>query len=142
MLKAILLEAYSQEYPSPQLLSIDTKRRFFTHEPDLYGMDTYYLMLEKVTRYLERINDGTRLDLVRRCFYLKTHEKLSREPGVGSVPWRRVVLEELTQRWHWSIDIIEELDNRRNWKVEQVTVMHRGLLDALMQSYRNLIQLA
>ena len=37
-------------------------------------------MLEKVTRYLERIQDDTRLDLVRRCFYLKTHEKLSREP--------------------------------------------------------------
>ncbi|NMT17733.1 adenylate cyclase, partial [Vibrio parahaemolyticus] len=85
VLKAILLEAYSWEYPHTQLLSIDTKRRFFAHEPDLYGMDAYYLMLEKVTRYLERIQDDTRLDLVRRCFYLKTHEKLSREPNVGSV---------------------------------------------------------
>ncbi len=89
VLKAILLEAYSWEYPNTQLLSLDTKRRFFAHEPDLYGMDAYYLMLEKVTRYLERIGDTTRLDLVRRCFYLKTHEKLSREPGVGSVAWRR-----------------------------------------------------
>ena len=67
VLKAILLEAYSWEYPHTQLLSIDTKRRFFAHEPDLYGMDAYYLMLEKVTRYLERIQDDTRLDLVRRC---------------------------------------------------------------------------
>jgi adenylate cyclase, class 1 len=85
VLKAILLEAYSWEYPNTQLLSIDTKRRFFADEPDLYGMDSYYLMLEKVTRYLERINDHTRLDLVRRCFYLKTHEKLSRDAGIGSV---------------------------------------------------------
>ncbi|MDW6091298.1 class I adenylate cyclase [Vibrio rhizosphaerae] len=142
VLKAILLEAYSWEYPHTQLLSIDTKRRFFTHEPDLYGMDAYYLMLEKVTRYLERINDQPRLDLVRRCFYLKTHEKLSREPGAGSVPWRRMALEELTQIWQWSSGIIAELDNRRNWKVEQVAFMHTGLLDALMQSYRNLIQFA
>jgi adenylate cyclase class 1 len=142
VLKAILLEAYSWEYPHTQLLSIDTKRRFFTHEPDLYGMDAYYLMLEKVTKYLERIGDQTRLDLVRRCFYLKTHEKLSREPGIGSVPWRRSVMQELTQKWGWAGDVIVELDNRRNWKVEQVTVMHSGLLDALMQSYRNLIQFA
>ncbi|MGF1752981.1 class I adenylate cyclase [Vibrio makurazakiensis] len=142
VLKAILLEAYSWEYPHTQLLSIDTKRRFFTDEPDLYGMDTYYLMLEKVTRYLERINDTTRLDLVRRCFYLKTHEKLSREPGMGSVAWRREALNEMIQSWGWDEATIVELDNRRNWKVEQVKVVHHALLDALMLSYRNLIQFA
>ena len=142
VLKAILLEAYSWEYPHTQLLSIDTKRRFFADEPDLYGMDSYYLMLEKVTRYLERINDDTRLDLVRRCFYLKTHEKLSREAGVGSVAWRREALTEMTQAWNWDHETIVELDNRRNWKVEQVKVVHHALLDALMLSYRNLIQFA
>ncbi|MGF1751678.1 class I adenylate cyclase [Vibrio cionasavignyae] len=142
VLKAILLEAYSWEYPHTQLLSIDTKRRFFAHEPDLYGMDAYYLMLEKVTRYLVRIGDHTRLDLVRRCFYLKTHEKLSREPGVGSVPWRREALGLMTAEWQWPQSVLEELDNRRNWKVEQVMVVHNALLDALMLSYRNLIQFA
>ena len=141
-MKAILLEAYSWEYPNTQLLSIDTKRRFFADEPDLYGMDSYYLMLEKVTRYLERINDHTRLDLVRRCFYLKTHEKLSRDAGIGSVAWRREALTEMTKSWNWGHETIAELDNRRNWKVEQVKVVHHALLDALMLSYRNLIQFA
>ncbi|MEH0743495.1 class I adenylate cyclase [Vibrio cholerae] len=142
VLKAILLEAYSWEYPHTQLLSLDTKRRFFAHKPDLYGMDAYYLMLEKVTRYLERIGDHTRLDLVRRCFYLKTHEKLSRQPGAGSVAWRREALSDMIQKWDWSPSVIAELDDRRNWKVEQVKVVHHALLDALMQSYRNLIQFA
>ncbi|PFG58750.1 adenylate cyclase [Vibrio sp. ES.051] len=142
VLKAILLEAYSWEYPHTQLLSIDTKRRFFAHEPDLYGMDAYYLMLEKVTRYLERIQDYTRLDLVRRCFYLKTHEKLSREPDVGSVAWRRAALSDMIAKWNWDESVVAELDDRRNWKVEQVTKVHHALLDALMQSYRNLIQFA
>ncbi|USD65363.1 class I adenylate cyclase [Vibrio sp. SCSIO 43136] len=142
VLKAILLEAYSWEYPSTQLLCIDSKRRFFAHEPDLYGMDAYYLMLEKVTRYLERVGDTQRLDLVRRCFYLKTHEKLSREPGVGSVAWRREALTLMSQEWNWGQDVHVHLDDRRNWKVEQVKVMHEQLLGALMQSYRNLIQFA
>ncbi|MCJ2378746.1 class I adenylate cyclase [Vibrio sp. ZSDZ34] len=142
VLKAILLEAYSWEYPHTQLLSIDTKRRFFAHEPDLYGMDAYYLMLEKVTLYLERIGDHSRLDLVRRCFYLKTHEKLSRAPSAGSVAWRREALMEMTSNWGWSHEVLKELDNRRHWKVEQVIVVHNALLDALMLSYRNLIQFA
>jgi adenylate cyclase class 1 len=143
VLKAILLEAYSWEYPNTQLLSLDSKRRFFAEEPNLYSMDSYYLMLEKVTRYLERINDYPRLELVRKSFYLKTHEKLScDEPRAGSVEWRRVALTELTEQWGWSAETIEELDNRRNWKVEQVKRAHNELLSALMQSYRNLIGFA
>ncbi|HCH00463.1 MAG TPA: class I adenylate cyclase [Vibrio sp.] len=142
VLKAILLESYSWEYPHPQLLSVDTKRRFFAHEQKEYGMDSYYLMLEKVTQYLERIGDKRRLELVRRCFYLKTHEKLSREPGANFVAWRHSALQDLVAKWGWSDELIEELDNRRHWKVEQVKKVHHELLDALMLSYRNLIQFA
>ncbi|MCL9783546.1 class I adenylate cyclase [Vibrio sp. S4M6] len=142
VLKAILLEAYSWAYPNTELLSIDSKKRFFADEPDLYGMDSYYLMLEKVTQYLEHMGDSTRLELVRKCFYLKTHEKLSRQPGVGSVKWRREALADLVQHWDWDNGLLMELDDRRNWKVEQVKLVHHALLDALMQSYRNLIQFA
>ncbi|OEE82514.1 class I adenylate cyclase [Enterovibrio norvegicus] len=142
VLKAILLEAYSWEYPGTQLLSVDGKRRFFSGMVDVYQSDAYYLMLEKVTRYLERIDDHRRLDLVRRCFYLKTHEKLTREPGPGSVPWRREVLCVLTREWGWTQDDIARLDNRRNWKVEEVKEAHNELLEALMLSYRNLIRFA
>ncbi|MBD1577693.1 MULTISPECIES: class I adenylate cyclase [Vibrio] len=142
VLKAILLESYSWEYPNPQLLSVDTKRRFFACEQKEYGMDSYYLMLEKVTRYLERIGDQRRLELVRRCFYLKTHEKLSRSAGDNHVAWRHSAIQDLVSDWGWSDALIEELDNRRHWKVEQVKKVHHELLDALMLSYRNLIQFA
>ncbi|WP_084722155.1 class I adenylate cyclase [Photobacterium aquae] len=142
VLKAILLEAYSWEYPHTQLLSVDGKRRFFAIDRTEFCMDAYFLMLEKVTRYLERINDHRRLDLVRRCFYLKTHEKLTRKPMSGSVPWRRKVLEDLVTQWQWSREVLVELDNRRNWKVELVKFAHNELLDALMLSYRNLIRFA
>nr|WP_086939221.1 class I adenylate cyclase [Thaumasiovibrio occultus] len=148
VLKAILLEAYSCEYPHTQLLSVDIKRRFFavnydpTQQASAFGLDGYYLMLEKVTRYLERIGDHRRLDLVRRCFYLKTHEKLTRDSSNGSVPWRREVLSRLTHSWEWQYETLHQLDNRRLWKVEQVRPAHNELLDALMLSYRNLIRFA
>lgn len=141
-LKAILLEAYSWEYPRTQLLSVDGKRRFFAGNFDVYHSDAYYLMLEKVTRYLERIDDHRRLDLVRRCFYLKTNEKLTCRPTQGSVPWRRERLLSLTQVWGWTDMDLRKLDNRRHWKVEDVKEAHNELLDALMLSYRNLIRFA
>lgn len=142
VLKAILLESYSWEYPSPQLLSLEAKRRFFSHDQKPYGMDSYYLMLVKVTRYLERIGDTKRLDLVRRCFYLKTHEKLSNLPKEYFVGWRHQAIKDLVKEWGWTADKIKLLDNRRHWKVEKVKDVHQELLDALMLSYRQLIQFA
>ncbi|GAL23353.1 adenylate cyclase [Vibrio maritimus] len=48
----------------------------------------------------------------------------------------------MTTKWNWSLEVLQELDDRRNWKVEQVMRVHNDLLDALMLSYRNLIQFA
>lgn len=98
------------------------------------------MMLERVTEYLTAIEDFTRLDLVRRCFYLKVCEKLSRERAC--VGWRREVLTQLVKEWEWDDGRLAMLDNRANWKIDQVREAHNELLDAMMQSYRNLIRFA
>ena len=46
-----------------------------------YRLDNYCLMLDKVTSYLKSIGDMQRLDLVRRCFYLKGVRRA--EPSQG-----------------------------------------------------------
>lgn len=97
-------------------------------------------MLERVTEYLTAIEDATRLDLVRRCFYLKVCEKLSRERAC--VGWRREVVSQLVKEWGWDEARLAMLDNRANWKIDQVREAHNELLDAMMQSYRNLIRFA
>ncbi|MBW7984501.1 class I adenylate cyclase [Enterobacillus tribolii] len=140
VLKTLLLEAYSWEYPNTDLLAMDIKQRLHKGEIVSFGLDPYCMMLERVTRYLELINDPTRLDLVRRCFYLKVCEKLSR--ARACVGWRREILTQLVAQWGWDEKRIEMLDNRANWKIEQVREAHNELLDAMMQSYRNLIRFA
>ncbi len=140
VLKTLLLEAYSWEYPKTQLLSIDIKQKLHQGQIVSFGLDPYCMMLERVTRYLTDINDMVRLDMARRCFYLKVCEKLSREKAC--VTWRREILGQLVSEWGWSAERIEVLDNRANWKIEQVREAHNELLDAMMQSYRNLIRFA
>lgn len=82
VLKTLLLESYTREYPDTRLLAMDIKQRLHDGEIVSFGLDPYCMMLEKVTRYLQDIDDPARLDLVRRCFYLKACEKLSVErPG-------------------------------------------------------------
>lgn len=140
VLKTLLLEAYSWEYPNSQLLSMEIKQHLHNGELVDFGFDAYCLMLDRVTRYLTESNDTARLDLVRRCFYLKVCEKLS---CVDSNPnWRREIMSQLVTEWGWDEERLVILDNRSNWKIEPVRDAHNELLDAMMQSYRNLIRFA
>ncbi|PIJ50779.1 adenylate cyclase [Erwinia sp. OLTSP20] len=140
VLKTLLLEAYSWEYPHSRLLAMDIKQRLHDGEIVSFGLDPYCMMLERVTRYLTSIDDHARLDLVRRCFYLKVCERLSVEEEKAG--WRREILSQLVKEWGWDDARLTMLDSRPAWKIARVREAHNELLDAMMQSYRNLIRFA
>ena len=142
VLKTILMEAYSWEYPNTELIAISYKKSF--QEQNYYNeiLDPYCLMLDKVTSYLTSINDSKRLEVVRACFYLKTEEKLSKPCTNDNTAWRHMILSKFVKRWHWNKQQILDLDNRKNWKVNEVTRAKEVLLDTLMSSYRKLLSFA
>lgn len=142
VLKTLLLEAYSWEYPQTRLLAMDIKQRLHDGEIVSFGLDPYCMMLERVTHYLTSIDDHARLDLVRRCFYLKVCEKLSQDKNAQRSGWRREILAQLVSEWGWDEARLAVLDSRAEWKIERVREAHNELLDAMMQSYRNLIRFA
>lgn len=142
VLKTLLLEAYSWEYPQTRLLAMDIKQRLHDGEIVSFGLDPYCMMLERVTHYLTSIDDHARLDLVRRCFYLKVCEKLSQDGNAQRSGWRREILAQLVSEWGWDEARLAVLDSRAEWKIERVREAHNELLDAMMQSYRNLIRFA
>ncbi|MBI6549549.1 class I adenylate cyclase [Xenorhabdus sp. VLS] len=143
VLKSLLLEAYSWEYPNGKLLAMEMKQHFHDGAIVSFGLDAYSMMLERVTRYLTATNDLTRLDLARRCFYLKVCEKLlESSDDKGCTGWRRQVMSQLVHEWGWDDSKLAMLDNRNAWKIEQVRDAHNELLDTMMQSYRNLIRFA
>lgn len=140
VLKTILMEAYSSEYPDTQLLCRDLKGHLQDAEQLDERQDHYLLMLEKVTGYLKSINDEKRLDLVRRCFYLKVSQGIDlSQPRYAK---RREQIKQMIGAWQWPEDKVALLNNREHWKVEQVRLAYKELLEALMLSYRNLIQFA
>ncbi len=140
VLKTLLLEAYSWEYPNCRLLAMNIKQRLHNGEIVSFGLDPYCMMLERVTRYLTSINDPVRLDLARRCFYLKVCEHLSIEEERSG--WRHEIVSQLVKEWGWDEAFISMLDSREKWKIGKVREAHNELLDTMMQSYRNLIRFA
>lgn len=140
VLKTILMEAYSHEYPDTQLLCRDLKAHLQDAEQLDERQDHYLLMLEKVTGYLKSIGDEKRLDLVRRCFYLKVSHGV--DVSQARYKKRGLQIQHLIAAWEWSDEKVALLNNRDHWKVEQVRLAYKELLEALMHSYRNLIQFA
>lgn len=137
VLKAILIESYTYYYPKTKLLASQIKAHFQRMDSNLYYFDNFEVLLEHVTDYLEEIGDESRLDLARRCFYIKTQEKLSQSIQIPS--WKRQCLMLLVNKWQWSKEMIVQIDQRLDWKISEVSKEHDILLNTIMISYRNLL---
>ncbi|WP_443091165.1 class I adenylate cyclase [Basfia succiniciproducens] len=140
VLKIVLLESYSQEYPNAKLISMQFKQQLFNLKPvKEQCFDAYLAMLERVTEYLTKLKDEKRLDFIRRCFYIKVTETVRERP---LAPWRAKILKNLTAQWGWSEETIKHLNRIHTWKIRSVRETHNKLIRVLMLSYRNLVNFA
>ena len=139
IIKILLLEAYSWEYPNTRLIASDFKFHLLMDHTEDHQFDPYLEMLERVTAYLTYHKDFNRLDFVRRCFYIKATEDLWYYKGKN---WRFDLLNELTQQWGWDQSKINDLNMRPFWKIRRVKQSYDIVVKMLMLSYRNLIRFA
>ncbi|MWN04933.1 class I adenylate cyclase [Gilliamella sp. Pas-s95] len=138
VLKTLLLEAYSWIYPQNKPVAYQM-RELIQNGKVHKGMylDSYYMLLDRISNYLIEINDFQRLELIRNCFYLKVNEKLS--IPMQSPSWRRAILTNLVNDWGWNEQQIKKLDACQTWKIGQVREIHEILLHTMMTGYRNLL---
>lgn len=138
VLKTLLLEAYSSIYPKNRPIAFDMRELIQKGEIHSHHyLDSYSMLLDRISNYLTKIRDFQRLELVRHCFYLKVNEKLSQKANSSS--WRRDILNEFVQNWGWQQSLLEKLDASKTWKIEQVREIHEILLHTMMTGYRNLL---
>ncbi|MFQ1022171.1 class I adenylate cyclase [Avibacterium paragallinarum] len=138
VLKILLLETYSVDYPDTYLIAQEFKARLLSGDKK-HHFDPYLTMLERVTNYLIHTNDLRRLEFVRRCFYIKANEY---NVKVNRQTWRLAQLQNLAQTWGWSNALVQELNQRPYWKIKRVKESHNNLIKFLMFSYRHLMQFA
>ncbi len=142
VMKLTLMEVYADEYPDMELLSMRYKKAVYAGIHDLNELDPYLQMYRKVEEYLLSRQDASRLALLRRSFYLKTGEKLTRKRLSRDEDWRSAYLDSLTRSWGWDTGMLIRLDNQSQWKLPTVLEERRDLITALTQSYRKLSQFA
>ncbi|RRW45703.1 class I adenylate cyclase [Pseudomonas luteola] len=142
VLKLMVTELYACEHPHTVTLSRRLKQLVHSGVTDLDQVDPYRLVYQRLEEYLLLRGDLDRLELVRRCLYLKVGKPLSRPPRQGRKSWQRLLMEKLTQSWGWDEHMLRKLDERQGWKVDDVSAERRILVNALTHSYRFLAQFA
>ena len=142
VLKLLLTEVYASEHPKVECLSLRYKRAVYQGHLDLDELDPYVVVYRRLEEYLSARGEPERLELVRRCLYLKVDKKLSSPPRHRAKSWQRLLLERLTGEWNWNERTLAMLDSRSQWKVRQVAAERRALVNELTYSYRFLSQFA
>ncbi|MEE8428578.1 MAG: class I adenylate cyclase, partial [Gammaproteobacteria bacterium] len=142
VLKILLTEAYSSEYPNVEPLCLRFKKAIYDGTAEVDQLDPYVLMCTKVEEYLLKHNDIERRDLIRRCFYFKVNEPLSQVNHLYSLNWRRSAMRRLVASWGWRQSTLRDLDARKNWKIQRVLAERKSMVDALTRSYHTLSRFA
>lgn len=141
-LKLSLTEVYASEHPRVECLSLRFKQSVYDGQLDLDELDPYVLIYRLLEEYLVARGEPERLELMRRCLYLKVNKKVSKPPRNRAKSWQRLLLERLTAEWGWGERQLVMLDSRSQWKVRQVSAERRALVNELNYSYRFLTQFA
>ncbi|UCJ18049.1 class I adenylate cyclase [Pseudomonas sp. MM211] len=135
-LKLLLTEVYASEHPRVECLSLRFKQSVYDGLLDLDELDPYVLIYRRLEEYLKARGEPERLELMRRCLYLKVNKKVSKPPRNRAKSWQRLLLERLTAEWGWGERQLVMLDSRSQWKVRQVSAERRALVNELNYSYR------
>ena len=142
-LKLMLMEVYANEYPDVDLLSQRFKRAVHEGVSELASLDPYIMLYRKLEEYLRRHDqDDYRLELMRRCFYFKVNEALSKPVSLRHESWRREIMREFTRDWRWNEEHLELLDSRPSWKINRVMEERKSLVNTLTLSYHALSNFA
>lgn len=135
VIKILLMEAYAQEYPNIDLLSMHFKRAVYEGETDINQLDPYIMLIKKLEKYLGARNERQRLELLRRCFYFKVNAQLSDSTRSSQSPWRYQIMQALAAKWGWNNAYLDILDSRTTWKIQRVLKERKILVDELTNSY-------
>lgn len=142
VLKILLMEAYSSSYPNTRLLSSELKDYMLSHDGYSLDLDSYYLMYLKVSQYLQECGQTERLELMRKCFYLKLFMGLNQHSASHRDDYnlKRELLDKLSSRWGWTPEFLSELENVSGWKMNQARRFNREVFNTLIESYLALLR--
>jgi adenylate cyclase class 1 len=141
LLKVLLLETYASEYPRTTLIT-EQIWQYCQQQNFSVDNDAYLLLYQRIEAYLIALGDSHRLEIARRCFYLKSGVRLSSLSPHSATDWRVEKINSLVKQWAWSHELVATLDNSPYWHAGQLKWFNQQLSELLLVSYKNLLKFA
>ncbi|MEQ1622780.1 MAG: class I adenylate cyclase [Methylococcales bacterium] len=135
LLKLLLLECYSSEYPSTQWLCQIIKEAVYQGTFANIDLDPYLLIYQKVEQYLQQNQSINRLNLARECFYLKIMGLSDSAMDALNRTYRERYMQSIAQRYHWPASILTS-HLSKNWDISKATSEHAVIMQAHTHCYR------
>jgi adenylate cyclase class 1 len=135
VLKILLMEAYTSDYPRLRMLALEFKRLVMGGSVDLTELDPYLILMQRLGEYLLESEDIERIEIARRCFYFKANVRLSQGEAGFLDKDRYILLSGLMASWGWFRPDLINLDTRSEWKVERVLEERSKLIAVIKRSY-------
>jgi adenylate cyclase class 1 len=139
LLKVLLLEAYASDYPGSRLITDSIWEKTLAGDFTIDN-DPYLLLYQFIEQYLVRVGDSRRLEIARRCLYLKCGIRLSDQRQ--SQDWRYQQLRKMVLDWEWPYSLVVTLDNCDNWHSGELQWFNAQLNELMLVSYQTLLRFA
>jgi adenylate cyclase class 1 len=142
LLKLLLMECYASEYPSTEWLCQDIKKAVYQGDFMTTDLDPYFLIYQRVERYLLKSHSHGRLALARQSFYLKVMGSSDNSMDSQTRTTREKYLQYIAVRWSWPTSTIEDLKHLRFWNIKKATLEHAVIVQQLTHCYRMIMGFA
>ncbi|MDF0534986.1 class I adenylate cyclase [Shewanella sp. A32] len=139
LLKVLLLEAYASDYPRSQLITDAIWQKALAGDFSIDN-DPYLLLYDVIDVYLTRVGDTRRLEIARRCLYLKCGIRLTDQQQPQD--WRYQQLRKMVLDWEWPYSLVATLDNCDHWHSGELQWFNAQLNELMLVSYQTLLRFA
>lgn len=138
VLKILLMEAYSAEYPNVNLIANDIRRKMESITSYDLSIDAYNLVYLKIKHYLEKIGDQERLLMLQKCFYQKISEGLDLSDNSIYMQTHRNIVDKFVKDSLLTKEDLSLHANRNNWNICTVSKSYDSVLRTMLKSYHKL----
>ncbi len=138
VLKILLMEAYSVEYPNVKLIANDVRRKLIKYKSYDLDIDAYNLVYLKIKQYLDGIGDKERLLLLQKCFYQKISEDLNFNDNSVYMQLHKNVVEQFVNASHLTKEDLALYGNRNKWNICTVNQAYDSIIKTMLTSYHKL----
>jgi len=142
LLKLLLMECYASEYPKTQWLCQDIKTAIYQGKSLIIDLDPYFLIYQKVEKYLQASHSHERLALARQSFYLKVMGSSERTMDTKTRAIREKYMHTIAKTWDWPKSTLDQLNHLRFWNIQKATSEHTVIRQELSYSYSKIIGFA